>query len=643
MISEERSNVDVSTLSGQTMSGGETRGEGRSGLWRMVWYLGLVCLGLRVTRLLALPIFGDEAIYLRWSQLIRADPLREAFLPLVDPKPPLHFWLIAACWEMASDPLFSARMISAVSGAGTVVLLGALGMALHRELVEGVDERTGEGRGRGPSVGTWIVILLAMVIGCPYLAFYQRLASADALTILESVAVAWIGVKWAVAVLEEETFAVMGWTVGLGVVMGLAMLTRQNLSYVLWGLPVVEYGLIAWRRNSVRGWFWGMMTRGGMAGATFLFALGLAGVMWSPFLLEQPERYERGKVVEELKRRVLYQAQFSEPVPVAERVRLAQTNLVHAFLPVKAGGDGAWAIKWDEGWFWVHLTWPVYALVLAAVPWMVWRGQGKLLVLLLVWSFLMLGPLLLLGSVVRSRYAVAGAVPLVIMASYVLADGLTMVAVWMARRGSSGWEIGGVVVGLLVIVMGLGVVRVSQQVFWPYAEAMTDAEDYEYRTGWTAGLATTAAVKFLSRPELGKVAVITTNGWGPADALWVYLTRIPKLRVYYVDDHTEKPILRKVGGAVKEEGTGGGVEAYWMKSDKWLYEPERAVTLPEMPIVFVCPDPIYAGSGELDAVKVLSGLNRFDGEAITFENPAGRDGHVDRIRVFVLRGRDRLR
>ena len=66
--------------------------------------LALFCLLIRAQQLLALPIFGDEAIYLRWAQLVRAG---HPWVSLADPKPPLHFWLLAAIYPLTADPLLA--------------------------------------------------------------------------------------------------------------------------------------------------------------------------------------------------------------------------------------------------------------------------------------------------------------------------------------------------------------------------------------------------------------------------------------------------------------------------------------------------------------------------------------------------------
>ena len=86
------------------------------------WFL--IFVGYFVSRLInltSIPIFTDEAIYLRWSQIISGD-LRYLYLPLTDGKPPLFIWLVAIGMKIAPllDPLWVGR--------ATTVSLGVVGV-----------------------------------------------------------------------------------------------------------------------------------------------------------------------------------------------------------------------------------------------------------------------------------------------------------------------------------------------------------------------------------------------------------------------------------------------------------------------------------------------------------------------------------
>ncbi len=73
--------------------------------------------------LLELPVFADEAIYIRWSQLIIDDASRYLFFPMNDGKTPLFFWLLAPFQFLFSDQLFAARFVSVLVGLAQMLVL----------------------------------------------------------------------------------------------------------------------------------------------------------------------------------------------------------------------------------------------------------------------------------------------------------------------------------------------------------------------------------------------------------------------------------------------------------------------------------------------------------------------------------------
>ncbi|MDO8515040.1 MAG: glycosyltransferase family 39 protein, partial [bacterium] len=91
----------------------------------IIFGLVVTYLVTRLANLTILPIFTDEAIYLRWSQIMAYDAgLR--FLPLTDGKPPLFFWGMMVVIKILQnfDILFAGRLTSVLCG-----LLGLSGIA----------------------------------------------------------------------------------------------------------------------------------------------------------------------------------------------------------------------------------------------------------------------------------------------------------------------------------------------------------------------------------------------------------------------------------------------------------------------------------------------------------------------------------
>src|SRR3989344_7532028 len=103
------------------------------GWWRGILWVGLL-LGLylltRLTNLTQLPVFTDEAIYIRWSQ-IGAQDANWRFISLTDGKQPLFTWVIMALLRFVpADPLFVGRLASVLTGAASLVGMWFLALEL---------------------------------------------------------------------------------------------------------------------------------------------------------------------------------------------------------------------------------------------------------------------------------------------------------------------------------------------------------------------------------------------------------------------------------------------------------------------------------------------------------------------------------
>ncbi len=116
---------------------------------------------LRLYRIMSLPIFTDEAIYTRWSQIARFDASWR-FISLVDGKQPLFIWLDMTLIRVVHDPLFSGRLISVFAGFTTMIGLFFLGREIFKN--------------------RWIGILSAFLyLTFPFALVYDRIALYDSM------------------------------------------------------------------------------------------------------------------------------------------------------------------------------------------------------------------------------------------------------------------------------------------------------------------------------------------------------------------------------------------------------------------------------------------------------------------------------
>jgi 4-amino-4-deoxy-L-arabinose transferase-like glycosyltransferase len=121
----------------------------------------VVAFAIRIYHLTILPVFADEAIYIRWSQIMAHEPTLR-FLPLSDGKQPLFMWILMFVISRIHDPLFAGRLLSVFSGMGTMVGLFIFSYLLFKNK---------------------LVSLLSAFIWAvsPYSFFFDRMALVDSL------------------------------------------------------------------------------------------------------------------------------------------------------------------------------------------------------------------------------------------------------------------------------------------------------------------------------------------------------------------------------------------------------------------------------------------------------------------------------
>lgn len=115
---------------------------------------------LRVPNLTLQPIFADEAIYIRWAQVMRAEPTLR-FLPLSDGKTPLFMWSTMPLLKFIEDPLFAGRFLSVLSGFGTLLGVFMLTWKIFNL-----------------KAAFWAALLYTVV---PYTVFFDRMALVDSM------------------------------------------------------------------------------------------------------------------------------------------------------------------------------------------------------------------------------------------------------------------------------------------------------------------------------------------------------------------------------------------------------------------------------------------------------------------------------
>ncbi|MEK7065656.1 MAG: glycosyltransferase family 39 protein, partial [Patescibacteria group bacterium] len=87
----------------------------------LIVLFAVVYAATRLVNLTQIPVFTDEAIYIRWSQ-IGAQDANWRFISLVDGKQPLFTWVVMVLLRLVpGDPLFVGRLASVLAGAASMV------------------------------------------------------------------------------------------------------------------------------------------------------------------------------------------------------------------------------------------------------------------------------------------------------------------------------------------------------------------------------------------------------------------------------------------------------------------------------------------------------------------------------------------
>lgn len=193
-------------------------------LKRYEWLILLLLVGtylvLSLTNLTRLPIFVDEALYLRWAQIAWHDASWR-FISLTDGKQPLYIWFVIPFMKLISDPLAAGRTASVVAGLGTILGMGYLGWLIK-------DKTT-----------AFFAMLLSAL--SPYLFFYYRFG------VMESLLVASIIWVCIFSVLLERSRR-LDVAMILGMLTGLSLLVKSSALFFCLLIPAAYLLDFSWRK-----------------------------------------------------------------------------------------------------------------------------------------------------------------------------------------------------------------------------------------------------------------------------------------------------------------------------------------------------------------------------------------------------------
>lgn len=164
----------------------------------------------RIGNLLSIPIFTDEAIYIRWAQIGLADPAHR-FIALTDGKQPLLTWFMYPLLPIFSDPLVSGRMVSVIAASFACIGMYFVGKVLF---------------GRTVGILSALFYLLS-----PFTLVYDRLALMDSLLGMFGIWSIFLSIFLAKKLRLDVALL-------LGIVSGFGALTKSSAFFFIFNLPL---------------------------------------------------------------------------------------------------------------------------------------------------------------------------------------------------------------------------------------------------------------------------------------------------------------------------------------------------------------------------------------------------------------------
>lgn len=447
--------------------------------WAKVFLFALVLaalyFGMRLTNLTQLPIFTDEAIYIRWSQIGSRDA-NWRFISLVDGKQPLFTWLMMVDLRFIRDPLLAGRLVSVGAGLLTMVAIALLSYELFKSK-------------RITLISTLLYLL------SPFSLMYDRLALYDSLVSALAVLNIWLAILL-VRRLRLDIALLFGMTLGLG------MLNKTSGFLSLYLVPLTLI-LFDWRTLRLRSGPAALRPRSGQAGKfgkrllKWILLVGLAA------LISQ----------------AMYSILRLSPLfhMISEKdgvfVYTFREWLTHPFNFVEGN------LRGEFDWLWRYLSLPVAA----AAFWQLVSAKPKLLekIELFAWWIAPFLALALFGRVLYPRFILFMAMPLLILAA-VTADEI------ISRLGKQ-------VIGLILLAL-IFVPSIYADYFIiasPVYAPIPFADKGQLINDWPSGWGVAEVNAYLAeKAKVGKVSVYTDGTFGLLPyAIEIYLVDNPNVKI----------------------------------------------------------------------------------------------------------------
>lgn len=425
---------------------------------------------------MSLPLFTDEAIYVRWSQIAKQDAAWR-FISLTDGKQPMFVWLAMNFMRIFKEPLLASRMVSVFAGFGTLLGVFFLSLELFKKKREG--STLNKIFGHLLKINDIGFISGFLFVLFPFALVYDRMALYDSL-----VACTIVWVLYAEVLLVR--YIRLDIAIITGLVIGSAMLTKTSGFFGVYLLPfsvlLFDFKQKEWRKKFVE-WI------------IFSFVAVIVSYSLYSVLRLSPFYY----IIDEKN------ALFVRPLSVwVYNLRIG--NL--AWFNYLSGNFNA-----ITGWF---VTYVGVLVIATAIGSFFIKNFLKEKLFLLVWFIVPFTALGVFGNALYPRFIYFMTIPVIILAGYLL------FFLYESKKLKYAFVV------LMVLIMATYFWTDKKILFdFPHAP-IPEADLGQYINSWPAGGGVREMISYFDeKSKSGKIFVATQGTFGslPTYAMEIYLEK----------------------------------------------------------------------------------------------------------------------
>lgn len=402
----------------------------------------------RLIFLANLPIFTDEAIYIRWAQIALRDSSWR-YISLTDGKQPLFVWASMILMKFVQDPLLAGRLVSVACGFFTMLGLWFLSFELFKN--------------KKAAFLTAIIYVFY-----PFAQVLDRMALYDSM-----VGTFYVWALYFSILLVKKVRLDIAYT--LGFLIGAGIITKSTNFFSIYLLPFTLI-LFNWKKTKVMPQ---IVTLGLFALFSIIIAQSIYGILrLSPFF---------GMISE---KNATFVYPFSE-------------WMKDPFLHVISNAKGL------SNWLVSYLGLSYAALIIYSV--FLFKKFTREKILLIMYFAVPFAGLMIFGKTIFPRFTFFMSLPLLCLAGYSMSTLMSSFHERFEKITKSAYRLLAEIAIIFIFISYPGFVSL-QFAYDPVNAKIPESDSIQYVNNWTAGWGVKESVDFLQKEAKDKKIFVATEG-----------------------------------------------------------------------------------------------------------------------------------